>query len=177
MATPNDSGPGAVLLYDGLPADRTDAVPARERANPLRRKRIQIAYADTDAAGIIYFAAWFPWMERIHTEWLAEQDVRFPELMERCGASVVTRATACEYLAVVRPYDEVDIAMSAGRLGPRSYRMDYVMTRVGDRAEVARASMTLVGVDAAGLAAPLPALIRALLVPAAADDGLLEDPA
>jgi YbgC/YbaW family acyl-CoA thioester hydrolase len=134
-----------------------------------------ITYADTDAAGIIYFAAWFPWMERLHTEWLGGHGVRFVDLAERCGASVVTRATSCEYLAVVRPYDEVEIAMSVGHLGNRSYRIDYLMTRVQDAAQVARASMTLVSVGADGVAAPLPAFITDLLTAASADDGLLEE--
>lgn len=148
---------------------------AQERVRPLLRRRMVITYADTDAAGIIYFAAWFPWMERLHTEWLAGRGVRFTDLAERCGASVVTRATSCEYLAVVRPYDEVEIAMSVGHLGTRSYRIDYLMTRVADAAQVARASMTLVGVDSDGVAAPLPGPIANLLTPASADDGLPEE--
>jgi YbgC/YbaW family acyl-CoA thioester hydrolase len=142
-----------------------NAVTARDRVAPLLCKRIVISYADTDAAGIIYYAAWFPWMERMHTEWLAGHGVRFPELTDRCGSSVVTRATECEYLSMVRPYDEVDIAMSVGRVGPRSYRMEYVMTRVPDAVRVARASMTLVGVDAAGSSAALPSLISNLFDP------------
>jgi len=137
----------------------------KECVRPLLRRRIVITYADTDAAGIIYFAAWFPWMERLHTEWLAGHGVRFTDLAERCGASVVTRAASCEYLAVVRPYDEVHIAMSVGHLGRRSYRMDYLMTRAADAARVAQASLTLVGIGADGVAAPLPALIADLLTP------------
>lgn len=143
-----------------------------ERVKPLLRRRILITYADTDAAGIIYYAAWFPWMERLHTEWLAGHGVRHTDLAERSGAVVVTRATSCEYLAVVRPYDEVEIAMSVGHLGRRSYRMDYLMTRAADAAQVARATLTLVGVGADGVAAPLPAIIADLLEPAAAGDGL-----
>jgi acyl-CoA thioester hydrolase len=133
---------------------------------PLVTRRVFIAYADTDAAGILYFGAWFGWMERMHTEWLAGRGVRLPELRHRGGSSIVTRATECEYLAVVRPCDEIDIALTIGRRGPHSYRTDFTMTRVGDRTPVARASMTLVGVDADGCAAPIPDVISHLLVPA-----------
>ncbi|MDT4892459.1 MAG: acyl-CoA thioester hydrolase [Pseudonocardiales bacterium] len=129
----------------------------------LSRRQIVIVYADTDAAGIIYFAAWFPWLERLHTEWLLGHDVRFPELYDRCGASVVTRATTCEYLAVVRPYDRIDISMAVGAVGVRSYRLDYAMTRAGDGLEVARATLSLVGVDREGRSAPVPELIKNLL--------------
>ena len=139
---------------------------APERAEPLSCRRIVITYADTDAAGIIYFAAWFPWMERMHTEWLGGHGVRFAELTGRDGASVVTRATECEYLSAVRPYDEIEIRMSTGHLSRRSYRMDYRMTRVPDGVEVARSSMTLVGIDADGHAAALPVSIAELLAPA-----------
>jgi acyl-CoA thioester hydrolase len=137
-------------------------VTARE---PLLSKRVLITYADTDAAGIIYYAAWFPWMERVQTEWLNQHEVRFPELLDRCGASVVTRATSCEYLAVVRPYDEIDIAMSIGHVRRRSYRMDFVMTRVSDGVQVASASMSLVGIDPVGAVAALPTLIADLFNP------------
>jgi acyl-CoA thioester hydrolase len=133
-----------------------------------------ITYGDTDAAGIIYFAAWFPWMERLHTEWLAGHGIRHTELAERCGVSVVTRATSCEYLAAVRPYDEIDIAMSAGHVGSRSYRMDYLMTRAGDTVPVARAALALAGI-ADGAAAPLPALIADLLTTAPAGGRLPEE--
>jgi YbgC/YbaW family acyl-CoA thioester hydrolase len=138
---------------------------AEEPVKPLLCRRIVISYADTDAAGIIYFAAWFPWMERLHTEWLAGHGVRFTDLAGRRGTSVAARATSCEYLAVVRPYDEVEIGMSVGHLGRRSYRMDYLMTRAGDAAPVARASLTLAGIGADGAAAPIPALIADLLTP------------
>jgi acyl-CoA thioester hydrolase len=111
-------------------------------------------------------------MERLHTEWLAGHGVRHTELAERCGVSVVTRATSCEYLAAVRPYDEIDIAMSAGHVGGRSYRMDYLMTR--DTVPVARASLALAGI-ADGAAAPLPDLIADLLTAAPAGGRLPEE--
>ena len=59
---------------------------AQERVKPLLCRRIVITYADTDAAGIIFFAAWFPWMERLHTEWLAGHGVRHTDLAERWGS-------------------------------------------------------------------------------------------
>lgn len=136
-------------------------------------QEILISYADTDAAGIIYYAAWFPWMERLHTEWLLGYGIRFPELYARCGASVVTRATSCEYLAVVRPYDRVDIAMSLGRVGPRSYQLEYTMTRIHDETHVARATLTLVGIDLEGRSTALPEPITELFV----SSGPVVDPA
>jgi acyl-CoA thioester hydrolase len=129
----------------------------------LRHERIRISYADTDAAGIIYYAAWFPWMERLHTSWLFDHGIRLPELQQRCGTSVVTRATTCEYLAVVRPLDEIEVVMLTGRIGVRSYELRYVMTRPDDAATVAQASLTLAGIDRDGRSGPVPTLIKDLL--------------
>jgi acyl-CoA thioester hydrolase len=177
MTSQDDPAVSTFRRRHGPYLDRTDDVTARKCVRPLLCRRIFITYADTDAAGIIYFAAWFPWMERLHTEWLAGRGVRFTNLADRCGASFVTRATSCEYLAVVRPYDEVEMTMSVGHVGSRSYRIDFMMTRVGDAEQVARASMTLVSVDADGVAAPLPALVANLLTPAPVDDCVSEESA
>ena len=147
---------------------------ARERVKPLLCRRIVITYADTDAAGIIYFAASFPWMERLHR--MARRS-RCPVHRSRRAVRRFCRHSGdlCEYHLVVRPYDEVEIAMSVGHLGSRSYRIDYLMTRVEDEAQVARASMTLVSIDSDGVSAPLPALITDLLTPASADADLPEE--
>jgi acyl-CoA thioesterase FadM len=83
---------------------------------------------------------------------------------------VVTRATACEYLSVVRPLDEIDVVMT-GRLGRRSYELGYVMTRSEDARTVARASLTLAGIDRHGRATLVPAPVRDLLTAATAAMG------
>jgi acyl-CoA thioester hydrolase len=127
------------------------------------RRRVRLSYADTDAAGIVYFAAWFSWMERLSTEWFHDNGFRFDRMLTEHGATVVTRATSCEYLAPVGAYDEVDIEMRVARVGERSCELAFGMTRVTDAVMVGRSTLTLVTVDASGRPTRVPAALRELL--------------
>jgi YbgC/YbaW family acyl-CoA thioester hydrolase len=127
------------------------------------RRRIRLSYADTDAAGIIYFAAWFPWMERLSTEWFHDNGFRFDQMLARFGATMVSRATSCEYLVPVGVYDEVDIEMRVARVGESSCQLAFAMTRVADARAVGRSTLTLVAVDASGRATSVPDALRDLL--------------
>ncbi|MCC9196808.1 hypothetical protein QNO08_08685 [Arthrobacter sp. zg-Y820] len=40
-----------------------NAAPVTERRPPLHQHTQRLSYADTDPAGILYYAAWFPRME------------------------------------------------------------------------------------------------------------------
>lgn len=126
-------------------------------------RRIRLTYADTDAATILYFGAWFPWMERLSVEWAYDQGFRFDQMLDAHGASPVTRATSCEYLAAATVYDEIDIVMSVDEIGASSYRLGFAMTLTATGVLVARAALTLVFVDASGRATAVPAAYRAVL--------------
>ncbi len=130
---------------------------------PSASRRIRLGYADTDAAGIIYYAAWFPWMERLSTEWFHDRGLRFDRMSAEFGVTMVTRATSCEYLEPVGAYDEVDLAMWLARVGERSVRLTFEMTRATDGCVVGRSALTLVAVDASGRATRVPDVIRELL--------------
>jgi acyl-CoA thioester hydrolase len=127
------------------------------------RRRVRLSYADTDAAGIVYYAAWFSWMERLSTEWFHDKGFRFDRMLSEHGATVVTRATSCEYLVPVGAYDEVDIEMRVARVGERSYELAFGMTRVTDAVLVGRSTLTLVTVDVSGRPTRVPAALRELL--------------
>jgi len=134
------------------------AVPPK--AVPLLRWRVMLAYADSDAAGILYFAAWFPWMERMSTQAWLDRGFRHDRILDQLGVQFVTRATTCDYLAVVRPYDEVDIEMDLAKAGRRSLQFAFTMTRVPDTTVVARATFTLVCVDQSGRSTAVPPDVR-----------------
>jgi acyl-CoA thioester hydrolase len=130
-------------------------------------RRVRLTYADTDAAGILYYAAWFPWMERVNVEWAYEQGFRIDRMMGEHGASPVTRSTTCEYVATATVYDEIDVEMRVDHVGNRSYRYGFTMTRVGDRVVVARSSLTMVCVGPDGRPTAIPAALRSVLHKAA----------
>src|SRR5699024_10863553 len=66
------------------------------RTPPLHSLEFRISYADTDPAGILYFATWFPWMERVQTEWYLLRGLRLDTLQERFGFATVTTHTEAD---------------------------------------------------------------------------------
>ena len=130
---------------------------------PVATRRIRLTYADTDAAAILYFAAWFPFMERVSVEWAYGRGFRYDRILDELGAAPVARATSCEYLAKTQVYDEIDIDMRVAHVGTRSYRLAFTMTRVADEVVVARSELALVCIDGAGRSTPIPAALRSVL--------------
>lgn len=129
----------------------------------LHTARHRLSYADTDPAGILYYAAWFPKMEALQTEFLFLQDLRQDTLLDRFGWWTVSRATHCEYLAAARLLEEFRIDLRLGDVGTTSFRFDFDMRRLADEEQVARASNTVVTVSADQRPVPLPRELRARL--------------
>ena len=124
---------------------------------------VRLSYADTDPAGILYYAAWFPKMEALQSEFLFLQGLRQDTLVERFGWWTVSRATTCEYLAAARLFDEIRIDLRIGRIGSSSFRFAFEMIRIDDGVAVARAESTIVTVSPAQEPVPIPEDLRAHL--------------
>lgn len=129
-------------------------------ARPLHSLTLRLSYADTDPAGILYYAAWFPWMERVQTEWFFLNGLRQDQLSERHGFWSVTCHTECDYLVPVGLFEEIRVELRLGRVGGRSFDMTYQMVRTSDGAVVARALITVVTVTPEGGATPIPELLK-----------------
>lgn len=138
--------------------NKTDREP---ETSPLHTVGLRLSYADCDPAGIVYYATWFPWMEKAHTEYWLLRGLRFDELLSTYGAVPVTRHTECEYLAMARLFDEIRCEMRLAYVGRTSYRMAFTFLREAE--VVARSSLTLVCVDAAGRPVPLPDVLNNVL--------------
>jgi len=63
---------------------------------------VRVYYEDTDAAGIVYYANYFRFMERTRTEWLRELGFEQDWLRQEYGVVFVVRSAAAEYLAPAR---------------------------------------------------------------------------
>ncbi|WP_434446926.1 acyl-CoA thioesterase [Lentzea sp. E54] len=137
-----------------------------ERFREVHHLELRLSYADCDPARILYFAAWFPWMERVHTEWLYLNDLRQDTLDERYGFRTITRAAECEYLAPASLFQRVRIGLGVAHLGRTSFRWDLRMTRLDDGGLVARGSMTLVTIGTGGSPVPVPEPLRSLVAQA-----------
>lgn len=124
----------------------------------LRRSHL-VTYADTDAAGVIYYAAWVPLIERVHTAWLLTHGFRDPEYRERWGVQSACRAVSVEYFAPVRLFDELELVLHVDHIGTTSYRvrLDYL---VGDQ-RAGQGIMTVAFFDEKK--APIPEELRAVL--------------
>lgn len=129
----------------------------------LHAHTVRLGYADTDPAGILYYAAWFPMMERLTSEFFLLQGLRQDTLAERFGWWTVSRATECEYLAAARLHDQVRIELRIGRIGRSSFRFAFRMVRTDDDVLVARAATTIVTVTPDQNRTEIPADLRAQL--------------
>ena len=125
--------------------------------------RTRLTYADTDPAGILYYAAWFPRMERVQSEFFFQQGMRQDTLKDTRGWWMVTRATECEYLAAAVLYDEIRMELSIGRIGRTSFAFEHRMWRTSDNELVARGSVTIVAVSPEQHTIALPDDLRELV--------------
>lgn len=128
-------------------ADPRNSDTETELRPPLHRHTQRLSYADTDPAGILYYATWFPRMEALQTEWLFLCGLRQDTLLERFGWWTVSRSTQCDYLAAARLFDEITIELRVGEIGTSSVRFDFEMWRRSDDTLVATASNWLVTVS------------------------------
>lgn len=126
----------------------------------LHSLTFRLSYADTDPAGILYFAAWFPWMERVQSEWFLLNGLRQDQLKDRHGFWTVTCHTECDYLVAVGLFEEIRVELRLGRVGRGSFDMVHQMVRTRDDVVVARALITIVTVTPEGSARAIPPLLQ-----------------
>lgn len=120
----------------------------------------RLSYNDTDPAGILYYASWFPKMEALLSDFLYRHGYRQDHSLSARGWTTVTRATECEYLVAAKLFDEIRLELRIGRIGASSFQVAYRMVRLVDDALVSRAVTTLVLVDADQRAIRIPADFR-----------------
>ena len=107
----------------------------------------RVAGVDTDAGGRIHFTAAFRWAEAAETALK-----RSLGLLED-WANYPRRAVECEYLAVLRFEDELEIEIAVETVGTSSVTYAWEIRRDGD--VCIRGRHTAVHVDADGRPAPL----------------------
>jgi len=128
-----------------------------------------IRLADSDAAGVLFFARQFV---------LAHE--AFEEFMDAVGcglgALLATRSyllpivhAESDYLAPLRPGDRLKISLSIARLGESSFTSQYEMTRA-DGAAAGSCRLVHVAIDPQGRGKiPLPGSLRSALAPYCVD--------
>lgn len=132
---------------------------ADEATAPLHTLTFRLSYADTDPAGILYYGAWFPWMERMQSEWFLLNGLRQDRLKELHGFWTVTRHTECDYLVPVGLFDEIRAELRLAHIGSRSFDMEHQLRRAADDVLVGRGLIRIVTVTPEGGSCSIPAVL------------------
>jgi acyl-CoA thioester hydrolase len=89
----------------------------------VHRLRIRVYYEDTDAAGIVYHAAYLEFAERARTEMLRCLGLDHASLRARSGLTFAVRRCVIDYRAPARLDDLLEVETRLLRLGGASLEL------------------------------------------------------
>ncbi len=91
----------------------------------------RVEFCDTDAAGILHFSAFFQLMEQAEHELL--RSVGLSVVMSDAGGKISWPRVAakCDFRSAVHFEEELEIAVSIGRLGEKSVTYTFAVTCQG----------------------------------------------
>lgn len=115
----------------------------------LHALEFRLSYCECDPAGIIYYGAYHPWMERTYTDWSFHQDLRTDVLEEEHGIRLASRASTMSYERSPTVYDRLRCEMRLGRIGTTSFalRHDFVDPDAGIRYALGIMTMVVIGAE------------------------------
>jgi YbgC/YbaW family acyl-CoA thioester hydrolase len=128
----------------------------------------RLAYSECDPAGIVYFGAYHPWMERVHTDWTCLQGLRTDEMLSSHHVTTVSRHSAVTYEHPARLFDAIRCSMRLDRLGASSYTSRFDFVRRDDDRLLAVGTMTMVFVGPSFEPTRVPGWMREHLLAAGA---------
>ena len=97
----------------------------------VHRLRIRVYYEDTDAAGIVYHAAYLEFAERARTEMLRCLGLDHTSLRGRFGLVFTVRRCAIDYRAPAQLDDLLELETGLVRLGGASVDLEQRVLREG----------------------------------------------
>lgn len=107
----------------------------------------RLSYADCDPAGIVYYAAYYPWFERVYNEWAYLGGHPTERMHELWGATHISVSSGCNYRMPGRLNDPFTARMRLGHLGTTSFSMTFTVDHRETGETYADGSMTMVFVD------------------------------
>lgn len=126
------------------------------------RSELRVRFAETDAQGIVYHAAYLLYFEVARYDWLAWllcSAAHATTLWQR----LVIASVACDYRMAARFGDILSVRVSDATLGNSSFVLDYLVTN--ESADVvATGETTLVYIGGRGAPSRLPRRLRARIV-------------
>ncbi len=162
-------GSGSPLLHsEAMSPEPSHADRAQRDPPPRFATQLRVRYAETDAAGVVYYANYLTYFEVARVELLRELGLPITEVEARGVLLPVVEA----HLKYIRPAhldDLLEIALGIRSVGPASFVCDYEITRDGLLLIAGWTRLAVCERDS-GSAAPMPPWLRELFerAPAAA---------
>jgi acyl-CoA thioester hydrolase len=91
--------------------------------------RLRVRFAETDAMRIVYHSHYFVWFEVARAELMRSKGLPYTEVQNRGFNFPLVEAFA-NYKAPARYDDEVQVKVTATKVGRSSLRLDYEVTRL-----------------------------------------------
>ncbi len=108
---------------------------------------VRVYYEDTDAAGIVYYANYFRFMERARTEWLRHLGYEQDDLRRDHGIVFVVRRAEADYREPARFNDLLWVTGELVEFGRSALTIRQEVLRQADGRLLCRGGVQLVCVD------------------------------
>ncbi len=90
-----------------------------------------IRFADTDAAGVVYFANYLSICHEAYEESLAAAGIALPAFFGAERVLIPIARSSAEYLRPLACGDRITVTVAPARLGPDSFAIAYEVRRAG----------------------------------------------
>ncbi len=129
--------------------------------NPLvHRTQVRVAYADSDAMGMVYYAHYLRWLEVGRTELMRSLGIAYKE-MEDGGTFLPVSEVFCKYHVPARYDDILIIETTVDFLRRASIQFSYRILRQSDETLLITGSTLHAFVDREGKIVKVPSALRA----------------
>jgi YbgC/YbaW family acyl-CoA thioester hydrolase len=116
----------------------------------------RLSYGDCDPAGIVYYAAYYPWFERTYNEWTFGGNHTPESMPELWGATHISRASGCEYFVPGMLFDPLRCEMRLGKIGTTSFTVVFDVVHRDREELIARGHIVFVFTDMDRTPTPVP---------------------
>lgn len=95
---------------------------------PFAYSRV-IRFADTDAAGVVFFANYLALCHEAYEESLSTRGIELASLFQSTGIAIPIAKSEARYLRPLRPGEKITITVTPRLLAPDSFANDYEIHR------------------------------------------------
>lgn len=126
----------------------------------------RVRWGDVDAARIIFYGAYIRFFEFAETELFREVGLPYSVMFDELDVWLPRVHLECDFLRVAQLDDLLEVSVYLGRIGDKSMRLDFEVSRKGEEELVATAHFVLVAVRKDTFeSVPIPDLLRQRLAP------------